>query len=485
VATCALQRLGLSDRIAQCLPFRTHPLQGHLAITGRSGEPALKKIFESIDIRSRYGKVTLVGFGPGNPDLITVAGERVLKEADAILYDDLLDADYLSNFTGEKIYVGKRNGNHSIAQEEINRKLAELAFDGKRTVRLKGGDAMIFAHGREEIDYLQSVFIDVSVIPGVTAANALAAYSHIPLTHRGVSSSVALVSAHSTLGIQVPNAHTLVYYMGGTKLKEIAKALLKEGRDPMSAVALAYNVSRPDQKFYYLHLYELEHLVMRIPTPILAIIGDVVLLEHDLSQDPILVTATDATKYVELGKITHTPLIRIEPIDFSMPDYKAFDWIIFTSRYGVRQFLDRLKNDISELSNIRICSVGPSTTLKLSEYGIEPDFESPTSDADGIIRYFKENKISDKQILLPRSAIGIKTLKEELTALNNQVLDLPVYETIMNEKAEKVDLSKFSRIYFASPSAVEAFINIYGEIPQSIPCIASGTTTENSLISKI
>jgi uroporphyrinogen III methyltransferase/synthase len=168
-----------------------------------------------------------------------------------------------------------------------------------------------------------------------------------------------------------------------------------------------------------------------------------------------------------------------------MPDYKAFDWIIFTSRYGVRQFLDRLKNDISELSNIRICSVGPSTTLKLSEYGIEPDFESPTSDADGIIRYFKENKISDKQILLPRSAIGIKTLKEELTALNNQVLDLPVYETIMNEKAEKVDLSKFSRIYFASPSAVEAFINIYGEIPQSIPCIASGTTTENSLISKI
>jgi uroporphyrinogen III methyltransferase/synthase len=275
--------------------------------------------------------------------------------------------------------------------------------------------------------------------------------------------------------------------MGGTKLKEIAKALIKEGRDPMSAVALAYNISRPDQKLYYLHLYELEHLVMRIPTPILAIIGDVVLLDHDLSQDPILVTATDATKYVGLGKITHTPLIRIVPIDFSMPNYMDFDWIIFTSRYGVRHFLDRLikeNNDISDLRDIRIGSVGPTTTLKLSEYGIKPDFESPTSDAEGIIRYFKENKISDKQILIPRSVIGIKALKEELTALNNQVLDLPVYETIINEIAEKVDLSKFSRIYFASPSAVEAFISIYGKIPQSIPCIASGNTTENILISK-
>lgn len=483
VATCALIRLGMADRITQRLPFRTHPLQGHLVIIGRTGEPSLKELFKPIDIRPHYGKVTLVGFGPGNPELLTLAGERALREADIILYDGLLDAGYLARYTGEKVYVGKRKGHHHLTQEEINRKMAEAACSGKQTVRLKGGDAMMFARGREEMDYLQSLLIEVVVIPGVSAAIASAAYTHIPLTHRGVSSSVAFVNAHSSQGIQVPDTHTVVYYMGGTRLKETAQAWLEAGRPPMTAVALAYNVSRLDQQFFYFHLYELEHLVMQVPTPILVIIGDVVLLEHDFSQDPILVTATDTTGYLDLGKVTHTPLIRIVPVAFPALRWGDFDWILFSSRYGVRFLMDRLSadGDMEALRGIRIGSVGATTTRQLAAFGISTDFESPTSDAVGIIRFFRENAISGRRILLPRSAIGIRTLKEELEALGNQVTDMPVYDTLPNPKARKVDLSRFSRIYFASPSAVDAFVGLYGKIPADIPCIAKGDTTEKRL----
>jgi len=188
VATCALKRLGLESRIAEVLPFETHPLQGFLAITALQHREDLRTLFSAREIRSSWGKVTLVGFGPGNPDFLTLAGERAIREADILFYDDLLDASFLNRYQAQKLYVGKRSGKHYKQQDEINVLLLEAARSGKQVVRLKGGDPMIFAHAGEEIEYLQSNLIEVTVIPGITTASALAALSKVSLTHRDLSS---------------------------------------------------------------------------------------------------------------------------------------------------------------------------------------------------------------------------------------------------------------------------------------------------------
>lgn len=197
VATCALKRLGMEDEIAEVLPFPTHPLQGFLAITGKkvkSEERRMKNqnaesssaseqensslftLRSSLkNLLNSQGTVSLVGFGPGDPDLLTIKAAKAIDAADIIFYDDLIDDSYLADKKAEKIYVGKRAGYHHKEQADINRLLLEAAREGKNVVRLKGGDPMIFAHGSEEIEYLESNLIKVNVIPGITTASALAA----------------------------------------------------------------------------------------------------------------------------------------------------------------------------------------------------------------------------------------------------------------------------------------------------------------------
>src|SRR5574344_1696785 len=182
---------------------------------------------EKINVTSHTGRVTLVGFGPGNPDLLTVAAVKALDAADVIYYDDLIGKNYLSQLKAEKFYVGKRCGKHHAEQDEINELLFESARQGKKVVSLKGGDPMLFAHAGEEIEYLESHHIPVSVIPGITTASAFAASAKVSLTHRQLSSSVALVNGHASTP-ETPNAETLVYYMGASHLPVIARRLLNQ-----------------------------------------------------------------------------------------------------------------------------------------------------------------------------------------------------------------------------------------------------------------
>lgn len=194
VATCALKRLGMEDEIAEVLPFATHPLQGFLAITAKKVKSEKQRVKNQnseskseegqensslFTLRSSLknllntqGKVQLVGFGPGDPDLLTIKAWKAIDAADIIFYDDLIDASFLDDKKAEKVYVGKRAGYHHKEQAAINRLLLDAAREGKNVVRLKGGDPMIFAHGSEEIEYLESNLIQVEVIPGITTASA-------------------------------------------------------------------------------------------------------------------------------------------------------------------------------------------------------------------------------------------------------------------------------------------------------------------------
>ena len=267
---------GKNNGKPRALPFETHPLQGNLVVIAKRNNEPLRNLFRKIDIRKNFGKVYLAGFGPGDPELMTIKTNKVLAEADIIFYDDLLDSSCLKKYSGEEIYVGKRKGKHSKNQEEINRMLYEAALKGLKVVRLKGGDAMIFGRGGEEISYLRQRFIDVEVIPGVTSAIAAAAEALIPLTHRGVASSVAFCTGHPENKIRIPDADTLVYYMGASSLKIIAEKLMRNGLPNDTPTAVIKNASLPSQQILTTTLEKIVADNIVAESPSLIIVGDTI-----------------------------------------------------------------------------------------------------------------------------------------------------------------------------------------------------------------
>ena len=224
------------------------------------------------------GKVFLIGAGPGDPELMTVKGFRILHSADVVFYDALVNTHLLSQAPeySEMIYVGKRSGVHCIRQEEINDLLISKAQEGKRVIRLKGGDPLIFGRGGEELEALHKAGIDVEVVPGITAAQAAAASAKISFTQRGVSASVAFCTGAPVESISVPKADTLVYYMGATNLRIIAEKVIASGRKPETSVALIQNVATPNEKIIITSLQDIVlDKTTRYESPLIIIIGDV------------------------------------------------------------------------------------------------------------------------------------------------------------------------------------------------------------------
>lgn len=230
------------------------------------------------DSRPRFGKVVLLGAGPGAADLITVRGARLLAQADVVLHDALVTAEMLELCPqAKKIAVGKRCGRLSTAQAFINRQLLDCAAKHALVVRLKGGDPMLFGRADEELRALESHGVEVEVVPGITAALAAAATIGQPLTKRGVARSVAFFTS-STAPDQSPQARlpdcdTLVQYMGGREAAASARALLAAGRAADTPVVLVENCSRPDERVLRLRLGELEQLQLQWQGPVLMMIG--------------------------------------------------------------------------------------------------------------------------------------------------------------------------------------------------------------------
>ncbi|NJO90298.1 MAG: uroporphyrinogen-III C-methyltransferase [Chloroflexia bacterium] len=218
----------------------------------------------------------ITGFGPGDPELLTIKAIKAIEKADVIFFDDLIDHKFLKNYQAEKIYVGKRKGNHSYSQEEINEFLYRSAVEVKITVRLKGGDPFIFGRGGEEYEFLKERNVDVEVIPGITAAFGAAATSGISLTSRGISSSVAFCTGFPESNKKIPEADTLVFYMSASNLKQTAITLILEGRDAGTPVALVRNATLNSQETVITTLLEISEGKVKLASPMVAIIGDVV-----------------------------------------------------------------------------------------------------------------------------------------------------------------------------------------------------------------
>lgn len=381
-------------------------LKEQLAIVALQNRPELKALFATKDIRNQFGKITLVGFGPGNPELLTLGGDKALSQSDIIFHDDLLDKDYLQKYAAEKVYVGKRKGMHRVEQAEINRLILDAVKAGKQVVRLKGGDPMIFAHGGEEVEYLERNFVEVEVIPGVSSGIALASLLKIPITHRGISSSVAFISGHSE-HVHLPDTDTLIIYMGGSNIQAIARKAIEQGRNPEMPVLMVYNLSLPDQQEFFFTLEELTLTNQKFPTPIIIIIGEVVEFRSkptdELLKENILVSETFTTPFYELGN--------------GPERLQSFEWLIFTNRHTVRFFfeaLEKIGKDSRNLAGIKIAAVGKAAVGALKEHGIRADLIPELESPEGLLSKIQELSISPSKALIPLFFPGNSVLEQRL-----------------------------------------------------------------------
>lgn len=230
-------------------------------------------------MQKKTGKVYLLGAGPGAVDLITVRGARILAQADAVLYDALVTEEMLELCPqAVKIPVGKRSGQRSTAQAEINRQLVGCARNHRLVVRLKGGDPMMFGRADEELRALEAENIEVEVIPGITSALAAAASSRQPLTKRGIARSVAFFTSSTAPGhpdqTTLPDCDTLIQYMGGKEAISTARKLLQQGRSPTLPVVVIENCSRANERILRLQLRDLEQGLTACHGPVLVMIGE-------------------------------------------------------------------------------------------------------------------------------------------------------------------------------------------------------------------
>jgi len=348
------------------------------------------------------GKVYLVGAGPGDPGLITLRGIQCLWQADAVLYDYLVNPRLLTHCRpgAELISLGKHGGGRLWSQEEINGALVRLAREGKTVARLKGGDPVVFARGVEEIEALTAAGIRFEIVPGITAALAAGSYAGIPITHRELASAVALVTGHEDGGKEGPPLDyaslasfpgTLVFYMGVTTAARWSAELIVSGKPSQTPVAVIRRVSFPDQKTWQTTLGEVAAFVARtkLRPPVIFVVGEVASLaptsswfdKRPLFGQSVLVTRPIvvrrwaagqippddfAARLSELGaEVLCQPAIEIRPpddwsaVDAALARLREFDWLVFSSANGVDSLLGRLLQYV--VGTLRVPSLNDGT----------------------------------------------------------------------------------------------------------------------------
>jgi uroporphyrin-III C-methyltransferase/precorrin-2 dehydrogenase/sirohydrochlorin ferrochelatase len=274
----------------------THGPALEMVLAGREKQ-ASQHIEAALEDHSRAklkGEVWLVGAGPGAPDLLSIKAWRLMQKADVVLYDRLVSQEIVDSCRkdADRIYVGKRMADHAVPQQDINQLLVDLALQGKRVLRLKGGDPFIFGRGGEEIEKLAETAIPFQVVPGITAASGCASYAGIPLTHRDHARSVRFVTAHLKSGVLqfepgdfLAVDETLVFYMGLVALPQICSGLVEAGREATTPVAIIQQGTTDNQRVLIGTLSDIGDKVQQasIKPPTLLIVGSVVSLHETLN----------------------------------------------------------------------------------------------------------------------------------------------------------------------------------------------------------
>ena len=413
------------------------------------------------------GIVWLVGAGPGDPDLISVKGLRLIQSADAIVFDRLVDKRLLDSAheDAELIDVGKIPGKRINRQEDINSLLIGLGRAGKKVVRLKGGDPFVFGRGGEEAEALAEAGVTFEIVPGITSAIAAPAYAGIPLTHRKLASSFTVVTGSEDptkpdtsvdWEVLAKSSDTLVVLMGQSNLRSIADALMKYGRAPETPVALVQWGTEPYQRTLVGTLSDIADRATTtgIGAPAVTIVGDVVRLRETIrwfDSRPlfgrrVLVTRTRTQASALSDMLTQRgaqpielPTIEIQTmddsteLDASLKDALKYDWMVFSSANAVDVVFDRLgalQLDSRVLHSIKVAAIGPATRRRLLSHGIIADFMPASFVAEAAVGELGCLGVSGRRVLLPQAEIARDALRQGLAELGASVDSISVYRTV-------------------------------------------------------
>jgi uroporphyrinogen III methyltransferase/synthase len=414
------------------------------------------------------GTVYLVGAGPGDPDLITVAGIEALRRADVVVYDRLAPSSLLREARPDALLIdaGKAPRAHTLGQDGINEVLSEHALAGRTVVRLKGGDPFVFGRGGEEALHLRSLGVPYRIVPGVTSAIAAPECAGIPVTHRGIAGSVLIATGHEAADgpgatfdweAMARAADTLVFLMGVERLAGIAERLIRAGRPAEQPAALVRWGTTPRQQVLTGALGTIaeQARAANLKPPAALVVGEVVALRENIAWletlplfgKRVLVTRTreQASGMVarlrmlgavplEFPAIACSPVEDTTELDAVLRTLAEQDWVVFTSANGVTAIFERLDAlvlDARAFGRARVCAIGPATAAPLRERGIRADLVPPRFTSTEVLTALTGTPegIRGKAVLLLRADIAPPELTEGLAAAGAHVTNVAAYRT--------------------------------------------------------
>ncbi len=448
----------------------------------------------------KSGVVYLVGAGPGDPGLLTLRGAELIGRADVIIYDALINADFLkmAKTGAEIIYGGKRANEHAIPQDELNALLVRHATEGKTVVRLKGGDPYVFGRGGEEAEELSEAGIAFEVVPGISSVVAAPNYAGIPVTHRDFCSGYTVVTGHQDPAKEISSIDwaqlakypdTKIILMGVERIRIIAGLLQENGMLATTPVAMVRWGTTGRQESLVGTLATIADLVeaAKFKAPAVTIVGGVVGLRDRLNWfetralfgQRVVVTRTReqasqlSQQLMELGaEVLEIPTIKIVPpenkedLTDALLDLHEYNWLIFTSPNGVSAFFEyffRAFDDMRDLGGVRIAAVGPATAAKLKELHLKVDVMPEAYVARNIAKSIHAyESLENLRVLIMRAEVASPELPEQLQELGAIVDDVPVYRTVpetedITGSAARLTEEGADWVTFASSSAVENF----------------------------
>ena len=472
------------------------------------------------------GIVFLVGAGPGAADLITLRGAEVMRAAEVVIYDYLVNEEILALAppAAELVYAGKRGGGErSLEQADINRAMVEHARWGRRVVRLKGGDPFIFGRGGEEASALADAGIRFEVVPGVTSAVAVPAFAGIPLTHREHGSFVAFVPGHEDpakggrpvvpwgeLARATRQGGTLVLLMAAERMRENLARLLAEGMPPATPAAAIQWGTTAAQVTVATTLGTLADDAQQagLTAPSIIVVGEVAAMRERLKwyeRMPlfgrrIVVTRarTRASHFaqtlralgaevIEFATIEVAPPTSFATLDAALARLADFDWIVFTSAQGVEAFIARLAElgrDVREAQRAKLAAIGPATAAALRRHALRVAVTPAEYRAEALAAALGDEAIRDARFLIPRAQAAREILPATLRAkLAAEVIVAPAYQTVKPAGSHAVRIRELAAagaidmIAFTSSSTVSNFCELAGAPPAGLKAAAIGPIT--------
>jgi uroporphyrinogen III methyltransferase/synthase len=472
-------------------------------------------------LRSK-GICILAGAGPGDIGLVTLRTKEAVEQAEVIVYDYLCNAEILkwASPCAELVYVGKKSGRHTLRQEEINQFLIDKTNQGKRVVRLKGGDPFVFGRGGEEAEALAEAGLAFEIVPGISSAIAVPAYAGIPLTYRETASSFTVFTGHEDPAKEVPaidyktlvaGKGTLVMLMGMERLDAIVRELLANGADLHLPVALIRWGTTGRQETVVGDLDSIVAVAAGFQPPAVAVFGHVVDLRAKLSwfeQRPlfgrrIVVTRTrkqasalSARLRILGADVFELPTIQIRPPENLMEfgelvrDAYQYDWLIFTSPNGVEAFFEmfyRLYNDARCIGNVKIAAIGPATAQRVKDFHLSVDLQPKEFIAEAIIAGLQVfGSVENLKFLLARAQGAREVLPKRLSELGAIVDEAIAYQTVPETNEISGSLERFRAegadlVTFTSSSTVENFLALKLPWPENLKTASIGPITSETM----